>query len=122
MGNQGFPLSYHRLQEHVNEILQARLGDKFPEEGIGKQWSHWFILKLSDRIKMAWSAPLETKHGHAVNPMITKAWFELLCETVEKNEVEEELTYGSDKIGTNPAGGQKEHVMGKRKPRPQYQQ
>ena len=54
--------------------------------------------------------------------MITKAWFELLRETVEKNEVEEELTYGSDEIGTNPAGGQKEHVMGKRKPRPQYQQ
>ena len=67
---------------------------------------------------MAWSTPLES----AVNPMTTKAWFELLCETVEKNEVEEELTYGSDEIGTNPAGGQKERIMGKRKPGSQYQQ
>ena len=122
MDNQGFLLSHCTLQEHVNEILQACLGDDFPKEGVGKQWSHQFVLKHSNRIKMVWSAPLETKCGCAVNPMTTKAWFNLLCETIEAHEVEEELTYRTDEIGTNPAGGQKEHVMGKWKPGPQYQQ
>ena len=71
---------------------------------------------------MAWSAPLKTKCGHAVNPMTTKAWFDLLYKTVEVNDVEEELTYRTDEIGTNTAGGQKEQVMGKWKPGLQYQQ
>lgn len=36
-GNRGFPLSHRRLREHINEILQARLGDKFPLGGVGKR-------------------------------------------------------------------------------------
>jgi hypothetical protein len=30
----GFPLSHPRLQEHVNEICRARLGDGFPAKGV----------------------------------------------------------------------------------------
>lgn len=115
-------MSHHRLWKHVNKILQAHLGDDFPKEGVGKQWSHQFVLKHSNRIKMAWSGPLETKHGCAVNPMTTKAWFNLLHETIGAHEVEEELTYGTDEIGSNPAEGQKEGVMGKQKLGLQYQQ
>ncbi|KAG1805134.1 hypothetical protein EV424DRAFT_1273559, partial [Suillus variegatus] len=36
IGNQGFPLSHRRLQEHVDEICRARLGNNFP--GVGKCW------------------------------------------------------------------------------------
>lgn len=36
-GDRGFPLSHRHLQEHVNEILQARLGDKFPKGGVGQK-------------------------------------------------------------------------------------
>ncbi|KAH9010736.1 hypothetical protein EDB84DRAFT_1229869, partial [Lactarius hengduanensis] len=34
----GFPLSPKRLREHTEYILRARLGDKFPEDGLGKNW------------------------------------------------------------------------------------
>ncbi|KAH9009830.1 hypothetical protein EDB84DRAFT_1240814, partial [Lactarius hengduanensis] len=34
----GFPLSPKRLREHTECILRARLGDKFPEDGLGKNW------------------------------------------------------------------------------------
>ncbi|KZP23538.1 hypothetical protein FIBSPDRAFT_684056, partial [Athelia psychrophila] len=38
IGNRGFPLSHRRLKEHVDEILQARLGADFPEGGVGINW------------------------------------------------------------------------------------
>ncbi|KAJ7724118.1 hypothetical protein B0H16DRAFT_1786475, partial [Mycena metata] len=37
--NRGFPLSHRRLKEHVDEIARARWGDKFPADGVGKQWT-----------------------------------------------------------------------------------
>lgn len=63
LGNRGFPLSHRRLREHINKILQARLGDKFPQGSVGKQWKNHFVKKHSDRIKMLWSAGLESKKG-----------------------------------------------------------
>jgi hypothetical protein len=41
--NRGFPLSHRRLKEHVDEIARARWGDKFPTDGVGKQWMTWFV-------------------------------------------------------------------------------
>ena len=57
IGVQGFPLSHKRLKEHVDEICQARLGhaDGFPETGVGKKWTHRFIVKHSDQIMVLWS-------------------------------------------------------------------
>lgn len=71
---------------------------------------------------MSWSTPLESKHGHAVNPNMTKAWFSLLKETMTHYNIEQDCTWGADEIGCNPAEGRKEHVMGARKDGPQYQQ
>jgi hypothetical protein len=122
LGNRGFPLSHRRLREHVNEVLPARLGTKFPALGVWKQWTHHFIEKYSDTIKMSWSTPLDSKRGRAVNPHTAEAWFSLLKQTITDYNVEEECTYGTDEIGTNPAEGQKEHVMGGKKSGPQYQQ
>ena len=53
--------------------------------------------------------------------MTTIAWFDLL-HMVKVNDVEKELTYRTDEISTNTTGGQKEWVMGKQEPGPQYQQ
>ena len=123
LGNRGFPLSHRRLREHVNEILRTRLGDAFPADGVGKQWTHRFVEKHSSKIKMSWSAPLESKRGRAVNPHTKDAWFSLLQQTITDYGIEEECTYdGTDEIGCNPAEGRKERVMGSRKPGPQYQQ
>ena len=49
LGNCGFPLSHWRLKEHVDEILWAQLGNKFPSGGVGIQWTH-------SSVAMAWLA------------------------------------------------------------------
>jgi Tc5 transposase-like DNA-binding protein len=82
LGNRGLPLSHRRLREHVNEVSSARLGTKFPEQGVGKQWTHRFIEKYSDAIQMTWSTSLESKPGRAVNPHTAEAWFSLLKQTM----------------------------------------
>lgn len=38
--SRGFPLSHRRIKEHVDEIARATWGDKFPETGLGKNWTH----------------------------------------------------------------------------------
>ena len=50
--------------------------------------------------------------------MVFHYWRRLLV----KNEVEEELTYGTNEIGCNTVEGHKEWVMGGKKAGPQYQQ
>jgi hypothetical protein len=122
LGNRGFPLSHHRLREHVNKILWTRLGDAFPAGGVCKQWTHCFMEKHSSKIKMSWSTPLESKRGRTVNPHTKDAWFSLLQQTIMDYGIEAECTYGTDEIGCNPAEGRKERVMGSQKPGPQYQQ
>ena len=51
-----------------------------------------------------------------------KAWFDLVEEVTTTYDVELENTYGADEVGTNPFGGEKEHVMGGKNASPHYQQ
>lgn len=123
LGNRGFPLSHRRLKEHVDEILRARLGDKFPALGVGKQWTNRFVEKYSTRIKTSWSTTLDTKRGRAVNPNTVDAWFSLLGDTMTHYEIKDPAQiHGTDEIGVNPAEGRTEKVIGARKKGPQYQQ
>ncbi|KAJ7596097.1 hypothetical protein C8J56DRAFT_711984, partial [Mycena floridula] len=46
----GHGLSHRRLKEHVDEICRTRLGDEFPEDGVGIQWTQRFVEKHSDRL------------------------------------------------------------------------
>ena len=50
VGNQGFPLSHCRLKEHMDQILQAQLGERFLASDVGKQWTNHFIKKYSSKI------------------------------------------------------------------------
>lgn len=122
VGNRGFPLSHKRLKEHVDEILCARLGDSFPAEGIGHNWTARFVAKHSKHIQMGYARPLESKWGQAVNPANNEAWFQLLGETIMKYDIKPATTYAADESGFQPAGGERERVMGSRKKGPQYQQ
>lgn len=121
-GDRGFPLSHRRLHEHVTEILRARLGDKFPIGGVGVKWTHRFVEKYSDQIKMSWSSPLESKRGRAVNDHTAKAWFDLVERTVLEFNIVPETTHGTDEVGTNTHNGERERVMGAHRNGPQYQQ
>jgi hypothetical protein len=53
-------VSHRHLKEHVDQIARARLGSKFPTQGVGKNWTARFMLRLSDRIKMVDHAHLKT--------------------------------------------------------------
>lgn len=118
----GFPLSHRRLKAPVDEICKARLGDAFPESGVGRRWTDRFVRKHSDRLSTYWSRPLDSARGRAVNPHTKTAYFNLLKKTISDNHVEQELTYGQDESGFQPGGGGRERVIGGRGRKVQYQQ
>lgn len=121
-GRREFPLSHQRLSEHANEILRARLGDRFPLSGVGMRWSHRFINKHSDQVRMSWATALEAKRGRAVNENTIQAWFDLTKHTEMEHEILLENDYATDEIGTNPFAGERERVMGGKGGGPQYHQ
>ena len=123
MAVQGWPVSHRRLKEHVDLIAAARLGDEFPPLGVGKNWTEHFILRHSGRIKMSDSRPLEDKRGRAVNPTANKHYWELIESIVKKYGIREATTFGSDEVGVQSRGSERERVAtSSKKKGPQYQQ
>ncbi|TFK58286.1 hypothetical protein BDN72DRAFT_782304 [Pluteus cervinus] len=117
----GWPESKRRVKEHVDLILRARLDSSFP--GVGKNWVARFVLKHSDRIKMADSRPLEDKCGRGVNPATNSAWWKILLKTIEYFRITRRTTYGSDEIGVQNRAEEQERVMTSKDHKgPQYQQ
>ncbi|KAJ6581290.1 hypothetical protein B0H19DRAFT_929151, partial [Mycena capillaripes] len=57
-----------RSEEAVDKICRACIGDGFPPNGVGKNWTSRFVEKHSARLSMYWSHPPDNKRGHAVNP------------------------------------------------------
>ena len=120
LADRGFPLSHQWLHEHVNEICCTRLRDGF--SGVGKQWTHHFVVKYATRLKVSWSRALDSKRGQAVNPHTHKAWFDLLQHIYKEFNLDEECIFAADETGISPDSGDRERVIGRRKPGPQYQQ
>ncbi|KAF5327970.1 hypothetical protein D9758_017746 [Tetrapyrgos nigripes] len=83
LASRGFPLTHQRLKEIVDKICRSRLGDKFSEKGVGRNWTTRFVEKHSSRLKMFWSSNLDTKRGRAVNPFTNEEYFKLLKEVLE---------------------------------------
>ncbi|KAF8804015.1 hypothetical protein BYT27DRAFT_7108149, partial [Phlegmacium glaucopus] len=68
-----------RLKEHVDEICHAWLGPKFPESGVGKQWTYQFVEKHSDRLHVYTTCPLDTLQV-LVMPKFGSVWFSLVLQ------------------------------------------
>jgi hypothetical protein len=123
----GFPLTHKLFKEHVDEICHVRLGDKFPSEGVGKNWTDRFVEKYSDRLKTYTARPLEEVRSRAVNPVTNKAWYDLLEEILEKGDdgkpIAQECCWGFDEAGFQPQiGAQAERAIGGRGKWVQHQQ
>ena len=118
----GFLLSPQRLCKHANEILKARLEDKFPEGGVGVQWPYCFIKKNDNHLHICWSHSLHTNHGWAINPTTNEDYFDLLGSTMTKFDIGQENTWATDEMGIQLESGQKEQVIGKAGKKSQYQQ
>jgi Tc5 transposase DNA-binding domain len=122
VGERGFPLSHKRLKEHVDEICCAKLGSKFPEAGVGKNWTDQFVEKHLEQIKTFWAHSLESKWGWAMNPHMKEAYHTILNELVQKHDITPKRTFAIDEIRMQGSLGQPESVIGARKMGPQYQQ
>ena len=122
MARRGFPLSPHRLKEHAEKILRARLGDKLPETGLGKCWASRFITKHHERIGMYWSSSLDNSRARGVNPITNAEYFEILRKVRETYNIPDELVYGADETGIQTGIGTTERVVGPAGSKIQHQQ
>ncbi|KDR85856.1 hypothetical protein GALMADRAFT_234970, partial [Galerina marginata CBS 339.88] len=124
---QGFGLDHRRLKEHVDEICRARLGSKFPEGGVGQQWTYRFIEKHSDRLHVYTARPLDTLRGQAVNETTNAHWQDVVEDLQlrgdDGNEVAPECTFGMDEGGFQANGAEGwGKVIGAKGKKIQYQQ
>ncbi|KAG1717920.1 hypothetical protein EDB19DRAFT_1921662 [Suillus lakei] len=67
LASRAFPLNHKTLKIHVDAILQAWLGDDFPEGGVGINWTNHLIERHSSCLGWYWSSSLESAQGRAVN-------------------------------------------------------
>lgn len=123
----GHPFSHRRLKEHVDEVCRAHLGIKFPEKGVGIQWTHRFIEKHSDKLHVYTAKSLDTARGQAVNEHTNKLWFDLVEELQLRGDdgkpIAAECTWAMDESGFQANGGEGfERVIGAKGKKVQYQQ
>ena len=59
----GFPLTHKTLKLHVNTLLQAQLGNAFPETGVGHNWADHFTIWHANCVTQYWSSSLDTARG-----------------------------------------------------------
>lgn len=113
MGTHGFPYSHKWTKEVVDMVCTARLGDDFPEKGVGINWTYRFGKRQAHWIKMSKSRPLEDKRARAGNLANDTMWWDLLKHALTKYNIDPENIYGADEVGIQAGGhGEKEHVFG----------
>jgi hypothetical protein len=123
----GHPFSHRRLKEHADEICHARLGTKFPENGVGVQWPHRFVEKHSDKLHIYTAKSLDTARGQAVNEHTNRLWFDVVEEVQLRGDdgkpIAPECTWAMDESGFQANGGEGfERVIGAKGKKVQYQQ
>ena len=69
MADCGHPCSYPRLRELANEIIRARLGNEFPEEGVGKEWPYRFVERNSKRLHRYKARALDEVRSRAAHDL-----------------------------------------------------
>ena len=115
----GFPLTCDTLKHHANSVARARLGDKFPETGVGKNWTDRFLSHHSEQLGTYWSSPLDSNRGRTVNENTHKSWCK---DTLEKYNINEDCIWGADETGFQPGHGLKHRVIGATKQKIQHEQ
>jgi hypothetical protein len=122
VAQRGFPLSPRRLKDHCEAILRHRLGSRFPEKGLGRDWGNRFITKYHNRLGMYWSSALDSSRSRAVNPITKEEYFRMLKEVREKYDIPDEQVYGADETGIQSGIGMTERVIGPAEAKIQHQQ
>lgn len=123
----GFPLSHRRLKEHVDHILRARLGSKFPKNGVGLNWTYRFLEKHSKRLHVYTATSLDTQRGQAVNEEANRVYFDMVEEVQLRGDdgkpIVPECTFAMDEVGFQLSGDEGfEKVIGATGKKLQYKQ
>lgn len=125
----GYGLDHRRLKEHIDEICRARYGPKFPETGVGRNWTNRFIEKHSDRLHMYKGRALDTQRGRAGNEVMHQRYFDLVEEVQLQGDggqpIAPECTWAMDESGFQANGGEgagNTKVIGRTGKKIQYQQ
>ena len=126
LASQGWGLDHRRLKEHVDEICRARLGSKFPETGIGKQWTYHFVEKHSDWLHVYTAWPLDTVRSQAVNETTVTKWHDVVEDVQLRGDdgkpVAPECMWAADESGFQANGGEGyAKVIGGKGKKVQYQ-
>ena len=122
IAHRGFPLSPKRLREHAEMILRARLGKKFPEKGLSKNWATQFITKHHKKLGTYWSSSLDSSRARAVNPHTKEEYYAMLKKVREDFDICDELIYGADETSIQTGIGVTERVIGPAGAKIQHQQ
>ncbi|KIJ15145.1 hypothetical protein PAXINDRAFT_169318 [Paxillus involutus ATCC 200175] len=93
LATRGLPLTHKALKLHVDTLLQARLGNTFPQTGVGRNWTDRFATRHADRVRQYWSSTPIPKGTH------------------DAENVEEDCLWATDETGAQPGGGPKERQV-----------
>lgn len=123
----GWPFSYSRIKEHANQLARARIGDTFPESGVGREWPYRFVERHSDRLHSYRPRPLDSVRGQAVNENMNTMYFDMAEEVMLRGDhggpIAAECTWAFDETGFQHNGGSSnERVIGGTGKKVQYQQ
>ncbi|KAF5346191.1 hypothetical protein D9756_011122 [Leucocoprinus leucothites] len=129
LAEMGFPLDHRWLKEHVDEIARSRWQSRFPDGGVGKNWTYRFIEKYSDQLHMYKGRALDTQRGQAGNPATHKQYFDLVEEVQLTGDngapIAPECTWAMDESGFQANGNEGiggRNVIGPIGKKVQYQQ
>ncbi|KAF9054835.1 hypothetical protein BJ165DRAFT_1333434, partial [Panaeolus papilionaceus] len=96
---------------------------KFPEMGVGQNWTERFLIRHRDLLKMSKSVPLESKRGKAVNETANECYWKLLKDTLEEYDIKPHNIYSADECSILERGSEKEIVIAPQAQKgPVYQQ
>jgi len=109
IASRGWPLEKERVKAHVDEICRVRLGETFPEKGVGLNWVDRFLKRHANRLRTYRSHPLEALRGKAVNEYTHRHYFNILKHVLETGDDGGEILpkniYGSDETGFRTGDG-----------------
>lgn len=107
----------------ANSIIHARNGTIDPAKEVGEDWVHYFLRRHVDELQTHWSRPLDTQRARALNPDVTRHWFE---EIVKKRIIDTgtrpQDMYGMDESGFPPSDQGTQRVVGRRGTKTQHKQ
>ena len=110
IAEQGFPDSKRYLEERVNTLLRAKLGD--PTFCIGVHWVHRWLERHKGHLQKYWNTSLDSTRANAVNPPTVSDYFSKLKKVLIEHNIEPDCLWSMDETGLQFNHTPKKRVIG----------